>query len=690
MSLPPKLPPKIPPKTPSKVPVFGEPQKSGFVPPKKGPPPTPGDPVVKIPPKTPIKLPPKGPPPTINSSIISSETPSNETQHPIAKEPLFPPKKIPPSPMKLPPKIPNESDSKESESSVSKLPLPFNKHPIPPPPEGETLPSPPREEVLPPPPEDEPLPSPPREELSPSKEEENIERSEKHELEDPTISQTRIPPPIPKSRPPVTPKKAPPIPVSVRPVIPEIKTTEEVLSSSSPRKPLPTPTSKPSPLTSSGSSSSTTPRTDSEDTSRPQKVGDSTQEKPKSEKLRKKLDSRGKKEKKKKGEEGTDDEDFEIEFDKSLFSYGRCKVFRAPEQLEGKYKVKTSNWNDRYLVLYCNYILYYESRGSKPKDMERPLGAIKLEQIQWKRVREFQERTETNSLIPRLISYDNCIEVPTINDNGKESMFLLQFDSKETTTKWRDLIRSQGKTIEAIKQKVIESEPKKTIETVSYKYPMNQNIKNGPLAGEEEEWIKKLKNLFDARAKYRKKLRRIQFFAEFYTPGVKVYIDWFVTSGGDSITNCLERELTDAEDRYVQGWKKEGTVSTSGFEDTVFEVSQDGKFEDVARLQQILKHKISCLKWYKMYMKEVYKKEEETFETELDDWNRLLQICNERADKLEELRKEEEEQLRQKMEEEKRQREEELRRIEEERRNDPFYDLTDHDDPFVGLTVVRF
>lgn len=294
-----------------------------------------------------------------------------------------------------------------------------------------------------------------------------------------------------------------------------------------------------------------------------------------------------------------------------------------------------------------------------------------------------------NAFVPRVISYENCIEVPTIREDGKENMYLIQFDSKETTLRWRDALRSRCKTIDAIKTKVIDSDPKKLVEEISYKFPLSINLKQGPPPGEEEEWIEKMKSVYKARNKYRKSFRRIQYFAEYYSPGIKNYIDWFVTPGGEAGVSSLERDFIEAEDKFVQGWRLEGTTITDKLEEEVFE-AKDGDENKVTALQLLLKRKLNCIKWYTMYMSSIYKKEEETFDEEKEELTRYLEICNERAEELEKIRKEEEEKMRKKMEEQRAYEEEQRRILEEERRSDPFYDLTDYDDPFAGLTIVRF
>lgn len=76
---------------------------------------------------------------------------------------------------------------------------------------------------------------------------------------------------------------------------------------------------------------------------------------------------------KKKGKDDKEDDVFTSDFDKTDFSYLRLKNWPSPKQKEARLKFRSGggSWNDRYVVLHCNYLIYYEpSRVSRPWSLE--------------------------------------------------------------------------------------------------------------------------------------------------------------------------------------------------------------------------------------------------------------------------------------------------------------------------------
>jgi hypothetical protein len=58
-------------------------------------------------------------------------------------------------------------------------------------------------------------------------------------------------------------------------------------------------------------------------------------------------------------------------------------------------------------------------------------------------------------------------------------------------------------------------------------------------------------------------LQRAQLYCEVYNPSNKVWVDWFVTPGGEA-KQSLEKDIMSADDTFVQGvWKKDINESPS-------------------------------------------------------------------------------------------------------------------------------
>lgn len=155
--------------------------------------------------------------------------------------------------------------------------------------------------------------------------------------------------------------------------------------------------------------------------------------------------------------------------------------------------MKTHNWADRYLVMYCDFLLYYEPRNNMPpRDFDKPLGALSLDRVQVKKIKDFEERMDVSGLIPKTIFYEFCFEVPVVGNDGKERIVLLQFDRAETAKQWKLKLSAQAKNVEAMKTK-IHPDLKNTIEVLMNKNPMSHRIKESPPNGHEEQWVMLLK-----------------------------------------------------------------------------------------------------------------------------------------------------------------------------------------------------
>lgn len=183
--------------------------------------------------------------------------------------------------------------------------------------------------------------------------------------------------------------------------------------------------------------------------------------------------------------------------------FNRCKNFPAVDQVEGRYRMKTTSWAERYIVMYCDFLLYYEPKGNMPpRDFDKPLGALPLDRVQYKKIKDFEERMDVSGLIPKTIFYEHCFEVPVLGSDGKERVVLLQFDRAETAKVWREKLKAQCKNVDAMKAKVT-PELKNTIDVLMNKNPLSHRLKEAPPSGGEELWITTLKGtspkyLFDA------------------------------------------------------------------------------------------------------------------------------------------------------------------------------------------------
>lgn len=339
-------------------------------------------------------------------------------------------------------------------------------------------------------------------------------------------------------------------------------------------------------------------------------------------------------------------------------------------------------------MLYCDFILYYETKGSAPRDFDKPVGALRMDSVVHKRVKDFEERMEIGGLVPRTIMYDFCFEVPIASADGKERVVLLQFDRAETQKAWREKIKAQAKNIEAVKGKVT-GELKNTIEMLMNKYPMTNRLKEAPHPNDEEKWIKTLKDHWNARNKYRKDLRRAQLFSEFYLPNYKAYIDWFVTSGGEAGVASLEKELMIAEDSVVNNWKQEFTGGLATIETEVDALEKDNEVA-CRNLLTKMQRKSTMLKMHILYMKEIYPaREVETFDDYAASWKSFEDLIHGYIDSIHKGRLDNKARMELEAQEARRKAEAEEKRREEERRNDPFGD-PDDDDPFADTKVVSF
>jgi hypothetical protein len=214
---------------------------------------------------------------------------------------------------------------------------------------------------------------------------------------------------------------------------------------------------------------------------------------------------------------------------------------------------------------------------------------------------------------------------------------------------------------------------------------MANNIPHGPIKDDEERWVELMRSFFAARNDHFKNLRRAQLYAEYYNPGNRAYIDWFVTSGGEAGKASLEKDILDAEDKYVVGWKKDGT---SGFEELQKQV-HDAATEEAAReAHAAVSQKIRYINLFKKYQKDLYNRETELFPTELGQLNSMLTAAQAKIDKFEMQKAADADKRRKDAETEHKKKMEDARRAEEERRNDPFSDLNkDQGDPFADLKV---
>lgn len=367
--------------------------------------------------------------------------------------------------------------------------------------------------------------------------------------------------------------------------------------------------------------------------------------------------------------------------------FNRVKNFPALEQMEGKYRMKTGSWNDRYLVLFCDFVLYYESRGSAPpRDFDKPLGALPLERVAVKKVKDFEERMEVGGLIPKTIFYEHCFEVPLVGDDGKERIVLLQFDRAETAKAWREKIKSQAKNVDAMKGKVT-PELKNQIEILMNKFPLSHRLKEAPHTGDEERWIATLKDYLNARNKQRKDLRRAQLFSDFYLPNFKAYIDWFVTSGGEAGVASLEKEFFLAEEMVVAAWKTEVTGTRSAFENDVDEVDQTNELA-IRQLLAKATRRSHLIKMYNLFHKEMNPgRDIDKLEEAAADWAAFEGLLSGYIDKIQKDRIAEGERMVAEHEAAIKQAQADAAKREEERRNDPFGN-GDDDDPFADVKVV--
>jgi hypothetical protein len=336
--------------------------------------------------------------------------------------------------------------------------------------------------------------------------------------------------------------------------------------------------------------------------------------------------------------------------------------------------------------LYCDFILYYECKGSQPRDFDKPLGALPLERVIYKKVKDFEERMDVSGLIPKTIMYDFCFEVPIVSADGKERLVLLQFDREEAQKNWREKIKSQAKNIDAVKAKVT-PELKNTIEVLANKFPISNRLKEAPYPGDEEKWIKNLKDHYAARSKHRTDLRRAQLFSDFYLPNYKAYIDWFVTSGGEAGIASLEKELMLAEDSVVAGWKTEFSSGMNAFENEIDSLEKDN--EQACRfLLGKVQRKLHLLKMHVLFNKEIYpSRPTETFDEENANWKAFDSLLQGYIDTILKSRMDEHQRSMAEAEEAARQAEIDRARREEERRNDPF-GAGDDDDPFADTKIV--
>jgi hypothetical protein len=393
------------------------------------------------------------------------------------------------------------------------------------------------------------------------------------------------------------------------------------------------------------------------------------------------------KEERKKREEEAEELSFSATFDKTSFLFNRIKNFPAIDQLEGKYRMKTTAWADRYLVLFCDFILYYEPKGTgQPRDFDKPLGALPLDRVVYKRIKDFEERMELSGLIPKTIMYDFCFELPVLGADGKERIVLLQFDRTETQKAWRDRIKSQAKNIEAMKGKVT-PELKNTIDVLMNKYPLSHRLKEAPYPGDEEKWIQSLKDHMTARSKYRKDLRRAQLFSDFYIPTYKAYVDWFVTSGGEAGVASLEKEVMIAEDSVVSAWKSDFCGSINAFENEIDSLDKENEAACRHLLTKV-QRKLHLIKMHIHFHNELYpNRDHEQFEEVLSNWKAFEDLLNGYIDAIIKGRMDDDERRIMEAEEAIRQAERDHLKREEERRNDPFGG-GDDDDPFADTKVI--
>ena len=399
--------------------------------------------------------------------------------------------------------------------------------------------------------------------------------------------------------------------------------------------------------------------------------------------------------------------------------------------------MKTTNWHDRYLVMYCDFLLYYEPRGNTPpRDFDKPVGALPLDRVAYKKIKDFEERMDVSGLIPKTIFYEHCFEVPVVGTDGKERVVLLQFDRAETSKAWREKLKTQAKNVEAMKAK-IHPDLKNTIDVLMNKNPLSHRLKEAPPNGGEEMWITTLKGAATsidyssmslhcpfscdksltntlllhffyifcecyvyrkrqttppadyqaARNKYRKDLRRAQLFSDFYLPNLKSYIDWFVTSGGEAGIASLEKEIMLSEELVVNAWRNDAMSSLSQFENDVDELDKTNEFACKQMLNKAAKRS-HLIRMYNLFHKELNPgRDVDNLEGPASDWKAFEDLLTGYIETIQQDRQDEQERLIAEHEANMLEAEADRLRREEERRNDPFGN-PDDDDPFADTKVV--
>ncbi|XP_049848706.1 uncharacterized protein LOC126316459 [Schistocerca gregaria] len=367
-----------------------------------------------------------------------------------------------------------------------------------------------------------------------------------------------------------------------------------------------------------------------------------------------------------------------LTLDKSQFSFYRCHNVPSVDRLEGRYKIKIGSWTDRYLILYCEYVLYYEVvKGSPvPHDGDLPVGAIDLDKVELKSINFCEEKVSLGGLIPKSSSYENCIELKM--DTGKKVYdILIQFDSEENTRTWLSVLRARCKNIQTIKPKFDIVEVRATIDMLINKYPITNHIKSAPASGQEEAWLQNAIGYWKARNKYRKDLRRSKLFSTVYSTSVCRYIDWFVMSGGEAGAESLEKELMMAEDLVVNGWKKNASEGLNTYEEKIASINPEDADTCYQALLEVVQ-KVRCAEMYIKYYSEVYPSTDLTeVESIKSQWSYFIRLLQGYLDKIMAKRREESEGA--------------LRRLEAEKQSENlFWDQPDaEDDPFSDINIVK-
>lgn len=266
-----------------------------------------------------------------------------------------------------------------------------------------------------------------------------------------------------------------------------------------------------------------------------------------------------------------------------------------------------------------------------------------------------------------------------------DKIYVIELSTDEELKAWLKGLPKQIKNCIEFRQKMVTLNPVSLIEDLAGRFPMVNHIAGGPTKDEEERWIELMRTFLHARNDHLKNLRRAQLFSEYYHPGNRAYVDWFATAGGEAGKASLEKDILDAEDKYVAHWKKDGMT---GFDEVQAEASAAATEEQSREAHAKVSAKIRAINLYKKYQKDLYARDAELFPNELGRWQSILGVAQSKIDKFEKTKAADAEKRRKEAEENHKKQVAEAARLEEERRNDPFSDMNkDEGDPFADCKV---